>query len=114
MSYGRTLRITALRRLGGAVLIGFLVAVLPVAAEAHHPEITADVSCHADTGVPRIDYVAAAWNGYGQDPTNDPSRANADIRVRLSVDGGSFVEIGRGAFVAPELFLQRHCRAPAR
>ena len=72
------------------------------AALAHHPEVAVtSVACGPTPGTLTVTYVATAWVGNGDDPSNDPSRANADVRVSVAADTGSFVELGGGAFVAP-------------
>ena len=88
--------------MGAALLIGLAFSVLPGSAAAHHPEVfRVSAVCGAEAGTARIDYTVGAWSGRGDDPTNDPSRANSDVQVSLSIDRGSYVEIARGAFVAP-------------
>ena len=69
-----------------------LVGVVGLAgpASAHHPEITASMDCNG-----RVSFTARAWS------TSDPaSRANPDIRVHRSTDGGATygVLIAQGAF----------------
>jgi hypothetical protein len=79
-------------------IVGFTVGtqlIVSGVASAHHPLVTAEVVC-ADAGGPAIAYVSTAWEGEGGDPTNDPSRANAQIDIAL--DG---VVSDSGAYVAP-------------
>jgi len=89
-----------------AVVTGALVS--PNAAFAHHPEITAEVVCNDATGVMTINFTSTAWAGDGADPTNDPSRANSQIDIRL--DG---VTVTSGAYVAPSYSFSGTLALPA-
>lgn len=89
-----------------SVATGLLVS--PGAALAHHPEITAQVVCNETTGVMTINFTSTAWAGEGADPTNDPSRANSQIDIRL--DG---VTVTTGAYVAPTYSFSGSLAIPA-
>ena len=96
--------------------IGLLVAlaamtaalVSPSTALAHDPKIVAEIVCEPATGAMTINYTATAWAGTGSDPTNDPSRANAQIDIRL--DG---VVVASGAFTAPNYSFSGSIPVPA-
>ena len=79
-----------------AAVIATAGAVLVTAgvASAHHPTITANAVCV--DGAPVITFTSTAWEGWGGDPTNDPSRANAQVDILL--DGAPATS---GAYVAP-------------
>lgn len=89
-----------------AVATGLLTN--PSVASAHHPTITAEVVCDAETGVMSINFTSTAWEGSGSDPTNDPSRANPQIDIRL--DG---VTATSGAYVAPTYSFSGSLPIPA-
>ena len=89
-----------------AAATGALVS--PSTALAHHPEITAEVVCDEATGVMSINFTSTAWAGSGSDPTNDPSRANPQIDIRL--DG---VTVTSGAYVAPTYSFSGSVPLPA-
>ena len=65
-------------------------------AWAHHPEITGVGVCDEVSGNYRIDWVSQAWEGYGTDPANDPSRENASVEIRI--DG---LLVATGVYSAP-------------
>ena len=89
-----------------AVAVGALVS--PSAALAHHPDITARVACDPDTGALSIEFTSTAWAGEGSDPANDPSRANAQIDIRL--DGAT---VTSGAYTAPNYSFSGSLPVPA-
>ena len=89
-----------------AVATGLLTN--PSVASAHHPTITAAVVCDVETGVMSINFTSTAWEGEGSDPTNDPSRANSQIDIRL--DG---VTATSGAYVAPTYSFSGSLPIPA-
>ena len=91
-----------------AVAAATAALVTPGVALAHHPEITAEVVCDTATGVLMINYTSTAWAGSGADPTNDPSRANAQIDIRL--DG---VVVDSGSYVAPNYSFSGSLPVPA-
>jgi hypothetical protein len=89
-----------------ALVTGALVS--PGTALAHNPEITAEVVCNDATGVMTINFTSTAWTGEGSDPTNDPSRANPQIDIRL--DG---VTVTSGTYVAPTYSFSGSLALPA-
>lgn len=76
-------------------------------AWAHHAEISGVAVCDEASGNYRIDWVAMAWEGNGSDPTNDPSRQNDLVDVRMDL-----VLIGSGAFNAPDYSFSGMADAP--
>ena len=96
--------------IGIAVALAAMTAALvsPSTAWAHDPKIVAEIVCDPLTGAMTINYTATAWEGLGSDPTNDPSRANAQIDIRL--DG---VVVASGAFVAPNYSFSGSVPVPA-
>jgi hypothetical protein len=68
----------------------------PPSAQAHWPNITANVVCDLETGELIVNFTSTAWPGEGPDPTNDPSRANPQINITL--DG---VVMTSGVYAAP-------------
>jgi hypothetical protein len=89
--------------------------VLPRSAAAHRPEILeVALACGADASTIVLTYRVGAWGGNGSDPSADPSRENADIRVRVSLDGQPWTEIGGGAFVAPSYAFEGTAVLPLR
>jgi len=100
------------RRTKGKFGVGLAVAacaiwLTPGTAFAHHPEITAEVICD-DTGALAVDYVSTAWEGWGSDPTNDPSRANSHIDIAID---GNVVDAGQ--YSAPSYSFAGRVAAPA-
>lgn len=97
--------------------VGMAIAIAAAAAalvnsgtaQAHNPTITAEIVCDTATGVLTINYTATAWAGTGSDPTNDPSRANAQIDIKL--DNGATV--ASGAFAAPAYSFSGSIPVPA-
>jgi hypothetical protein len=87
-------RLAALLAITGAAAMALLIG--PMAAQAHWPTITANIVCDVETGALTVNYTSTAWPGQGSDPTNDPSRANPQIDIRL--DGAS---VASGAYTAP-------------
>ena len=87
-------RLAALLAIAAAAATAFLIG--PMAAQAHWPTLTADIVCDLETGELTVNYTSTAWPGEGSDPTNDPSRANPQIDIRLD---GAFVT--SGAYTAP-------------
>lgn len=80
----------------------------PAGAAAHNPTITAQVICDSVTGAQSIEFTSTAWAGSGSDPTNDPSRANSRIDIRL--DG---VVVTSGAYTAPAYSFSGSVPVPA-
>lgn len=93
-----------------AVALAAMTAALvsPSTAWAHDPKIVAEIVCDPATGAMTINYTATAWEGLGSDPTNDPSRANSQIDIRL--DG---VAVASGAFTAPTYAFSGSLPVPA-
>jgi hypothetical protein len=93
-----------------AVALAAMTAALvsPSTASAHDPRIVAEIVCDEATGAMTINYTATAWEGLGSDPTNDPSRANSQIDIRL--DG---VTVASGAFTAPGYAFSGSIPVPA-
>lgn len=92
------------------VIAGFTIGaqlVVSNVASAHHPVIRGEVVC-ADSGGPAIQYTSTAWEGLGDDPTNDPSRANSQIDI--AIDG---VYAESGAYVAPDYSFSGSIPLPA-
>jgi len=89
-----------------SVATGLLVS--PSGALAHNPTITASVVCDPVTGAMTINFTSTAWAGNGSDPTNDPSRANSRIDIRL--DG---VVVASGAYTAPNYSFSGSVAVPA-
>ena len=87
-------RLVAFFAVATAAATGLLIG--PTVAGAHWPTITASVACNTDTGTLTVSFTSTAWPGQGSDPTNDPSRANPKIDIRLD---GAFVT--SGAYSAP-------------
>jgi hypothetical protein len=89
-----------MKRIVGVVSAALAAAgvllVAPGVASAHHAKITAEAVCPDGGGAAVVAFTSTAWGGFGADPTNDPSRANAQIDV--GVDG---VTVASGAYVAP-------------
>jgi hypothetical protein len=77
-------------------------------ALAHHPTIVAEAVCDPATGATEIYFTSTAWEGWGGDPTNDPSRANSQIDITF--DG---VVVDSGAYVAPDYSFDGHAPIPA-
>jgi hypothetical protein len=80
----------------------------PAGAAAHNPTITAEIVCDTVTGALTIEFTSTAWAGNGSDPTNDPSRANTRIDIRL--DG---VAVTSGAYAAPSYSFSGSIPVPA-
>ncbi len=74
---------------------------------AHHPEISGVAVCDEVSGNYRIDWESYAWQGWGSDPANDPSRANPSIDIRMNGE-----LIANGAFVAPDYAFSGMADAP--
>lgn len=93
-----------------AVALAAMTAALvsPSTAWAHDPKIVAEIVCDPATGAMTINYTATAWDGLGSDPTNDPSRENSQIDIRL--DG---VVVASGAFAAPTYSFSGSVPVPA-
>ena len=89
-----------------AAAVGALIS--PSVASAHFPLISAEIVCDPVTGAKTINFTSTAWGGSGADPTNDPSRANANIAIRL--DG---VTVTSGAYVAPTYSFSGSIPVPA-
>src|SRR2546421_6842131 len=71
------------------------VLALATPAFAHHPDISASVTC---TG--RVSFTSTAWEGVDDDPNttvdeNERSRTNPDIAIAYSVTGagGAFTTV---------------------
>lgn len=91
----------------GIALAASAIWLTPGTAFAHHPELTAEVVCD-DNGGLAIDYVSTAWEGWGGDPTNDPSRENSQIDI--AVDGNV---VDSGQYAAPSYSFAGTVAAPA-
>lgn len=89
-----------------SVATGLLVS--PSSAWAHHPTITAEVVCDPATDALTINFTSTAWEGWGSDPTDDPSRANSHIDIML--DG---VVVAAGAYTAPDYSFSGSVPVPA-
>ena len=87
-------RIIGLVTVAGATAAVFVFG--PTAAQAHWPTLTANIACDVTTGNLTVNYTSTAWPGEGSDPTNDPSRANPQIDIKL--DGAL---VTSGAYTAP-------------
>ena len=87
-------RLAALVAISVAAVTGLLIS--PTSAQAHWPTISANIVCNLETGALSVNFTSTAWPGEGSDPTNDPSRANPQIDIRL--DG---VTVTSGAYTAP-------------
>ncbi len=96
----RETRIFALIVMGALALVGSN-------AWAHHPEITGVAVCDDLSGEYRIDWFSEAWEGYGPDASNDLSRQNDVVDIRL--DG---VLIASGAYDAPDYSFSGSVGAP--
>lgn len=96
--------------IAAAIALAAMAAALvsPSTAWAHDPKITAEIVCDPGTGAMTINYTATAWEGTGSDPTNDPSRANSQIDIRL--DG---TVVASGAFTAPTYSFSGSISVPA-
>ena len=94
-----------------AVALAAMTAALvdPSTGNAHNPTIVAEIVCDPATGAMTINFTATAWAGNGSDPTNDPSRANAQIDIKL--DNGATVT--SGAFTAPGYSFSGSIPVPA-
>ena len=77
-------------------------------AWAHHPEIEGVAVCDDVSGNYRIDWVSEAWAGYGTDPSDDLSRQNDSVDIRMD---GSL--IANGAYNAPSYLFSGMVDAPA-
>ena len=77
-------------------------------AWAHHPEIHGVAVCDDVSGNYRIDWVSEAWEGNGGDPSDDLSRKNNSVDVRMD---GSL--IANGAYNAPSYLFSGMADAPA-
>lgn len=101
-----------IRRVTVAAAVALLAVaaalISPGTAAAHYPLIAAKIVCDPDTGAMTIEYTATAWAGDGADPTNDPSRANAQIDIRLDL-----VAATSGAFTAPSYSFSGSLPLPA-
>lgn len=101
-----------IRRLTVAAAVALLAVAAaligPGTAAAHYPLIAAKIVCDPGTGAMTIEYTATAWAGDGADPTNDPSRANAQIDIRLDL-----VAVTSGAFTAPSYSFSGSLPLPA-
>jgi hypothetical protein len=86
-------RVVALLAVAGAAAA---LLVGAATAQAHWPTIKANIVCDVETGALTVNYTSTAWPGEGSDPTNDPSRANPQIDIRL--DG---TVVTSGAYTAP-------------
>ena len=84
-----------------------IVASVGSNAWAHHPEISGVAVCDVASGNYRIDWVSEAWEGYGPDTTNDPSRQNDMVDIRM--DGAL---ISTGAYNAPDYSFNGTADAP--
>ena len=91
-----------------AISLATGLLISPSAAQAHHPTITAEIVCDEATGEMSILFTSTAWAGSGSDPTNDPSRANANIAIRL--DG---VAVTSGSYTAPSYSFSGSVPLPA-
>lgn len=91
-----------------AASVATVLLVSPTTALAHWPTITAEVVCDPTTGAMTINYTSTAWPGDGADPTNDPSRANTHIDIRLDS-----VVVASGAYVAPDYSFSGSIAVPA-
>jgi hypothetical protein len=87
-------RLVRLLVIAAAAAAAFVVG--PTAAQAHWPTLTANIVCDVATGDVMVNYTSTAWPGEGSDPTNDPSRENPQIDIKL--DGAL---VTSGAYTAP-------------
>lgn len=100
-------RVTAAAAVALLALAAALMA--PGTAAAHHPTITAEIVCDPATGAMTIEFTSTAWAGTGSDPTNDPSRENPQIDIKL--DNGPTV--ATGAYTAPTYSFSGSIPVPA-
>lgn len=100
--------ITATRKTGIPLTVMGALVLVGSSAWAHHPEIDGVAVCDEASGNYRIDWVSEAWEGWGSDPTNDSSRQNDSIDIRM--DG---LLIANGAFNAPDYMFFGMADAPA-
>lgn len=71
------------RRAGPLAAALAALLVLPGAAAAHHPDVTASMDCEG-----LVTFTSTAWNG-----STAASRTNPDIGVWIALDGGGLVEL---------------------
>lgn len=75
-----------------AVLMS-LMTIYATPAQAHHPEITASQGCVEGEVV--INYTSTSWLTSG-----DPGSGHDDIRIEARISGGSWSEVGSGAYTS--------------
>ena len=95
------------RKTSVIILVGALTLACS-SAWAHHPEIDGVAVCDDVSGNYRIDWVSEAWEGFGSDPSNDITRQNNSVDIRMD---GSL--IANGAYVAPNYQFSGMVDAPA-
>ena len=96
------------QRKNSVIILAGAFALGCSSAWAHHPEIDGVAVCDDVSGNYRIDWVSEAWAGKGPDPSNDLSRQNDSVDIRM--DG---LLIANGAYNAPSYLFSGMVGAPA-